>query len=201
MYRRSGVLLTGVLFFVCAGSLLAEAYSIPTSTRLVHGQMALPNGEVLKFAVLEGQMLTLRDADAGSYFGFSPTIVDEAHREVGFVVFEIIERGPDQHMLRQIESVEVAATGWLGAVNAEVEIVSIEESGLTQTELAKMQAQLAVPSKLDATELSDPGEENIHPGRCCVTCGTTTACGCAVSLGCGSCCQGPCCLNGGSEDY
>jgi hypothetical protein len=30
-------------------------------------------------------------------------------------------------------------------------------------------------------------------GVCCVTCGDTTYCGCAVSMDCGSCCVGVCC--------
>lgn len=32
-----------------------------------------------------------------------------------------------------------------------------------------------------------------HGGRCCVTCDKVTACGCAVSMSCGSCCAGECC--------
>lgn len=34
-------------------------------------------------------------------------------------------------------------------------------------------------------------------GGCCVTCGNTTVCDCAVSMSCGSCCVGGCC---GSTD-
>lgn len=51
------------------------------------------------------------------------------------------------------------------------------------------------PTKVDPgigiTTLHDSLLQKEH--RCCVTCGETTACGCAVSMDCGSCCSGPCC--------
>ncbi len=187
------ILLAGLFLCVCADGLQAEAYSIPTSTRLIQGKVALPDRDI-KFAVLEGQMLTLRNPDEGYYLGLTPTIVDEDNYEVSFAVFEITERGPDLHMLQRIESVEVAKTGLIGAIAAEIEITKIKESRLTETELAAMQAEMAVPwTHDDGGATRDDGGGNVHSGQCCVTCGTTTSCGCAVSDSCGSCCMGPCC--------
>ena len=37
---------------------------------------------------------------------------------------------------------------------------------------------------------------NAAGNSCCVTCGNTTACGCAVTMSCGSCCVSPCCGSG-----
>jgi hypothetical protein len=38
-----------------------------------------------------------------------------------------------------------------------------------------------------------PGGRVVATGRCCVACGGTTSCGCAVDDSCGSCCSGGCC--------
>lgn len=160
MCPRIRILLACLLLSVYADGLQAEAYSIPTSTRLIQGKVTLPDRDI-KFAVLEGQMLTLRNPDEGYYLGLTPTIVDEAHYEVSFAVYEITERGPDLHMLQRIESVEVAKTGLIGAIGAEIEITEFKESRLTEAELAAMQAELAVPSALAAPR--DDGGGNVHP--------------------------------------
>lgn len=61
---------------------------------------------------------------------------------------------------------------------------------------------LAVENNLGAFEVKLNGfsvgslDVNAAAGSCCVTCGNTTACGCAVSMSCGSCCSDPCCGSG-----
>ncbi len=195
MSRRATVVVALALLFGATG-LFAEAYSVPQSSRLVTGEVSLAGGKLVKFTVLEGQMLKLSDSEEGYTLGFSPTIVDEANLKVSFTVFEITEHGPDLHMLREIESIEVAQTGWVEKAHAEIKITGIEESGLSQADLEGIQAKLAVPSKLSSDFPYKPataggGEE--YKSGCCVTCGATTACGCAVSSGCGSCCVGSCC--------
>ncbi len=196
----AGIILVALSLLFGASGLLAEAYSIPTSTRLVHGEIELTDGETVKFAVLEGQMLKLRNSEEGYFLGFSPTIVDEANLEVRFAVFEITEHGPGLHALRQIESIEAAKTGWVEKIHTEIEITGIEESGLSKAELEATQAKLAVRSKIPYKPAV--GEKPQSPGfankdSCCVTCGSTTSCGCAVTMSCGSCCTGSCCGGGG----
>ncbi len=147
MNQRHAALVVGLALLFGTTGLFAEAYSVPQSTRLVMGEISLADGELVKFAVLEGQMLKLSDSKEGYSLGFTPTIVDEANHKVRFTVFEITERGPDLHMLRQIESIEAAKTGWVEKAHAEIEITGIEESGLTQADLEAIQAKLAVPTK------------------------------------------------------
>ena len=185
----------GSMLLLGATCVFAEAYSVPTSTRLVRGEVSLPDGETVKFAVLEGQMLKIRNTELGYYLGFSPTIVNEADLEVSFAVFEITEHGPDQHSLRQLESVEFTKTGWLEKANANIEVIGIQESGMSKADLEATQASMAVPSKIAYKPAVVGGIP--HKDSCCVTCGTTTSCGCAVEMSCGSCCTGTCCSGGG----
>lgn len=53
--------------------------------------------------------------------------------------------------------------------------------------------QITLPNG-DALSLIDAGRNApAASGSCCVTCGEWTACGCAVSMSCGSCCVRECC--------
>ncbi len=186
-----------ILMVLMASSLFAKVHSIPSSTRLVQGKVTLANGELVKFAVLEGAMLTVMDTESGYYYGFTPSITDEADLAVNVTSFNIEKRGRDLHILRQAGSIETFS-GLKAALpqdsNATIEITGIIESGLSQSEFEALRNSLAVPAKIGSeTNLSDQRDGD----ECCVTCGSTTACACAVEMSCGSCCAGTCCSSGG----
>jgi len=62
----------------------------------------------------------------------------------------------------------------------------LRSDSLTE-ELGETAASLARP------EVSHRAATVFEQARCCVTCGSTKVCGCAVEMTCGSCCAGSCC--------
>lgn len=123
-----------------------EVFSVPTSNKLIEGELTLDgSGEVVKFAVLEGAMLTVRDSETGLYHGFTPHIVDDEALMVTFTAFEILEHGPGLHQLRELETVE--ASGGLKALvpqagYSQIEVKAVTTSLMTDVELKTLRSDL-----------------------------------------------------------
>lgn len=179
----------------------AEAFSVPVSNYLVKGQLEMTDGEVIQFAVLDGAMLKVRNPDEGYFVGLTP-VINEVDGEplVSFTVFEIEERGPGLHALRESGAFETRLgekSAMLAPFYADVSLLGIEKSNLSQSDVDKMRRNL-MPNKLFVKDGPVTGADQGGgiSTECCVTCGSTTACGCSVSMSCGSCCDSPCCGGG-----
>ncbi|MCP4662747.1 MAG: hypothetical protein GY856_45720 [bacterium] len=189
------------------GALVAGtgAYGVPASNRIVVGELELSTGTIVKFAVLEGAMLTVKELEGEHYIGYVPRIVDESGLEVDFAVFEITEMGEGNEAVRYLERFGVngagftAATSGVVAEHTGVKVTQIAKSRLSDEDVKMIQKQL-VPrvdfgSEPTATAAGVPPVVPMA-GTCCVTCEDIRVCGCSVEHSCGSCCESPCC--GGS---
>lgn len=167
-------------------------YSVPSSNRIIEGEISRADGKVVKFGVLEGGLLTFESTEGGSV-AISGEIVDEGSRDVRFSVFEIESFGPGLQGLKRVGDLEVREGRpeiSAAAKNVQVLVSKISPSPkLTEAEVQAFR-QIAMESV--------PGAEAGNPvlATCCVTCGNTRTCGCKVSDTCGSCCTDPCCGGG-----
>lgn len=168
----------------------AEAFTLPVSNQLIEGKIELQDGEVINFKVLDGAMVKVKNDDEGLYLGFTPQKLDG--ERVSFTVFEITEHGEGLEGMSQVgafetslgEKASFSGRGYFG-----IEVTGFAKSTRKMQEIDAFRQQV----------FFGDGEKNDTPllGRCCVTCGGTTACGCAITMSCGSCCDGTCCGGGG----
>jgi hypothetical protein len=181
----------------------AQAFSVPISNRVIQGEVALGDGEVVKFKALEGGMTTIKDLTTGRQIGFTGEITNAESRMVRFTFFEITEPQPGLQALRQIDQID-AVPGQPAASRA-LPTAMLSVANLGTSKLSAEEIEAFRRSILPETQFADTGtspDALVKPDPtnpttlCCVTCGSTTACGCAVSMTCGSCCDGACC--GGS---
>jgi len=198
------ILVLAFIALLPASQVLAQAYTLPTSSKLVHGTLTLSDGQKVEFTVLEGAMFTIRDEESDFFLGFTPTIEDEAEERVSFEIFEIQEMGPDLQTLKEVDDVLVLKTFEVGSpwmpAYSQLTVRGISDSGLNDVEIEQLREDLRIQLKLSPS--SKPGENSVEPtltgqSQCCVTCGSVTACGCAVQMSCGSCCSGACCSGDG----
>ena len=71
-------------------------------------------------------------------------------------------------------------------------VTQAEVQAFRQATLGSVTGETASASSQSTASIPDVD------GTCCVTCGSTTACACAVSMSCGSCCADTCCPGGGT---
>lgn len=121
-----------------------------------------------------GSVLRVKYKD--ELFGFLPVQVDEKAGVVRLEVYQAVKFEPGETMLKKentkkIEEIEVPFKG----------AVTLKSRPMFSVEAA----------------LAGRGSGRGHTGSCCVTCGSTTACDCSVSMSCGTCCAGDCCTPGG----
>lgn len=179
----------------------AEAFSVPVSNYMVKGQLEMTDGEIIQFAVLDGAMLKVRNPDEGYFVGLTPVIKKEGGEQVvSFTVFNIAEHGPGLHSLKEEGTFETRPgekSAMVAPFYAEVSLLGIEKSSLSQGDVDKMRRNM-MPNKLFAKDGFETGADQGGgiSTECCVTCGSTTACGCAVSMSCGDCCDSQCCGGG-----
>jgi hypothetical protein len=158
----------GLALALCSfPSAAQEASSIPISDRQFCVALKLPDGHTVTGRVLEGQMFKSSSTEFGS-FGFTPTLTPTGAAQVA--VYEITLHSPGNEMLRRTETLELN--------------LAAPEPGRT------LQGWEFSLCGVNAGDVGDPSKAG---ARCCVTCGSTTSCGCAVADTCGSCCSGPCC--------
>lgn len=166
----------------CEGLVLATA-----PVRLIHGELTFPEGDLLRFSVREGELLLVR----GLLDLPNETVALQlsGNEETGFSVrrFESIPERSDQPEFVDQGSVRLRPHASESVVLGDL---SIKIFG---TEWRSVDtAPMSTPGRLEGEEAL----RNVAAGSCCVTCGSTLACGCAVSLSCGSCCSDPCCAGG-----
>lgn len=185
-YRWSlavGVLL---LFSGATHAQTEKAFSVPVSQKIVRFEAQAPDGHWIKGAVLEGDQFRIEDHFLGQAVALVPVAKDDG---VLFRIFRIEKHGADGESMHFVEELEMRPeeTAFTKKAPSSLSIrgVSIGEPKATR----------GLPTAKSACRgNASQVVKNNFTGRCCVTCGGTTSCGCAVDDTCGSCCSGICCV-------
>jgi hypothetical protein len=161
-----------------------EAFMIPKSDHVIKGELELPDGSKVKFAVRDGQWVTVEDRRAGYFFGFSGGI-DERTSVPNFLLYELT-RVKDDTKAREIPG---------GLFNIPVgkshrypmaKNILLSVKGTEEWQFAT--APLADPSQYSPSELKELfGSPETGDGLCCLSCNQRTICASAVETSCGSC--------------
>ena len=137
-------------------------------------------------STLEGRRSRLT-FDGHGTFEISPVVTDRAGRRFRLTIYKGPENAKSED-LRQVEQVD-AQLGVPVAIRS-MPTVSVIVDGTRQRQTAAGQA----PSQFQLVSLATQVRRSFTTfGECCVRCGRVTACGCAVSSDCGSCCSDACC--------
>lgn len=197
-YRK--ILVVMAVAFLAAGSVGAQAFTVPVSENMVQGQLELTDGEVIEFAVLDGGMLKVRDSEEGYFIGLTPNIADDPNgAKVVFTIFDITETASGLQSLVYRQTFEVAPGEKAAMVDpfyADVSIIGFEKSNLSLDEVKAMRSNLIANQSSDKSGLTTGTDQGGISTECCVSCGSVTACGCSVTMSCGSCCDSSCCGGG-----
>lgn len=131
---------------------------------------------------------THRNYEKGLYFAFVPTVRDVPGGDVDIKVFAL--RDDDSGAPKRVGEVgQISAKlGYRDVVAAvpgmDVTVVAIGDDLRALTRVTKVTGRQCASAKA-----SNP---LVNANGCCVSCGGSTSCGCAVGGGCGSCCGGCC---------
>ena len=184
---RWSVVLVVLLSLAGAAHAQAEkAFSIPVSQKIVRFEAQAPDGHWIKGAVLEGDQFRIEDHSLSQAVALVPVAKDDG---VLFRIFRIEKHGTDGESMHFVEELEMRPeeTAFTKKASSSLSIrgLSIGESKATG----------GLPTAKSACRgNANQVAKNNFTGRCCVSCGGTTSCGCAVDDSCGSCCAGICCV-------
>lgn len=139
-------------------------------------------------SVMEGRRFRLTFRGNATY-EISPVRVSAQDRTFRLTIYKGPE-GAATEALRVVEQLEVRQG--VPAVIPSMPTVSIVVDG-TRTAQAAAGASQAVYRTASMRTPAPQALTSRLLGECCITCGTITACGCAVGMSCGSCCSDACC--------
>jgi hypothetical protein len=153
-------------------------------TTFVALRISLPNAVPMVLVAAEGRLVTYRDKVSGEWIG---VVVTKRDRESDDLELDVCHVMSDENNKpqrgAQIDSL-IARSGFdyfVGLATGVLEI-SILGHGDNPQALVGFPVETCVPG----VESLEPRNED--PSPCCLSCGSTTACGCCVSGPCGSCC-------------
>ena len=139
----------------------------------------------ITIVVPEGGTATHRSYPKGLYLGFVPTVTDLAGGDVDVKVFALRDdNSGSPKRVRELGRI-AAKLGYRDVVSAvpemDMTIIALgNDLGVLAKVTGRQCAKVRVPNLL------------VNASGCCVSCGGSTSCGCAVGGGCGSCCGGCC---------
>lgn len=167
---------------------IERATTLPSSDYLVTLKITLTDGEVIRATQFEGGLIRIEYQ--GRIFGITPHIRDMNSGAISAKIFRItrvVKKGETVgEAIALLESLEVN----------KLVATSTNTDPVFNIQTIRVQESPNAP-QFDQTKSALERYINDPPHICCITCGGTTACGCSVELGCGSCCSGKCCPNGG----
>ena len=184
----------------CAGALLlgtpvgAIAQQIDPS-RIIDFHVNLEEfNQSVGGAVKEGGRYTMTINGRGAYV-LTAVVTDAAAKKVSITVHRASSDKSEDY--RPVETVRAT-------VGTPVPLKSIPQASVVVEGIRKSRVSGGATGRLDsfastlprtasASQLWEPVRSTALFGSCCVTCGNVTACGCAVSSDCGSCCSDDCC--------
>lgn len=139
-------------------------------------------------AVKEGGRYTMTINGRGAY-ALTAVVADLAARRVNITVHRASnEKAQD---FRAVETV-TATVGTPVPLKA-IPRASVVVEGIRRAQASGEVAGMTAGFASNSSRVWEPVRATALFGSCCVTCGNVTACGCAVSGDCGSCCSDSCC--------
>lgn len=170
-------------------------FGLPLSNEVVEVEVHFDDGEIVRLAVREGTVFTVRTED--DYFGFSPQI-DSEDEEIEFELWRIKKipgpNGGDSAHAAGMVFAPIGEFAWAGIdqLAFDVKVRSVRTG-----------RDFSMPRRGHPSLPDDPEElrRMSARGTCCVsTCNGSTICGCSVDSACSSCCSGGCCDLDGDPD-
>jgi hypothetical protein len=187
----------------------------PQTGRRVTFDLVLYNGAPLRMTVREGGIGRIERLSDGLTLGVRPIILDAETGQVKVEVFGItkregrdFQRHADSFELRKGEMprrVDGGDFAWNRGVFAPEDRAAAAEPMLREVTVLGIDLPAEKRTLNGGACTNTAGVSSLVPAsnatgvvagpcsRCCVTCDGITACACAVSMSCGSCCCNPCC--------
>ncbi|MEM9292976.1 MAG: hypothetical protein AAGD01_14940 [Acidobacteriota bacterium] len=194
--------LIACMALLCLASLFIQpasaqgAFTITDDSRLLSGHLELGDGEIIKFKSRSGELFTIHFEGDSRGYGIVMTLDEDDSSPA----FEILVLAIEEHSsgagqtMRQVDRVQGEVGGSaVGLMPSPLAAVKVDAISLAEVEPAELSRQDLIRKALQTG--TNPDQESV----CCVTCGNTTACGCAIVMDCGSCCSGGCCGGGGGQ--
>jgi hypothetical protein len=166
-----------------------KAYSVQVSNKIVHMEIQVPDGHWIKVAVQEGDQARITDRELELDMAFIPVRQDGGIRVRAFRIEK--HQGGDESM-HFVEEFDVN----IGYISYTKKAAGTFAVKVIQVSAPPPDSSKGAAEKRGCSNLSGmTGDSSLDKlaGRCCVTCGSTTSCGCGVWDTCGSCCVGLCC--------
>lgn len=196
-YRRVAAVMKKISLLVLAGLLYgsslavyAQAFAVPRSDEVVQVEIILPGGGQAKVEVRDGTMLTIRDEELGSMYGFAMT-VDPGAARATMTTVEISDLSGGGQAVKQVGGAsENLVEGYPLEVSTPFGVFGFRLAGIVEGQFPNLRPLKnplksgRTPSQLQKLFGKSGG------GTCCVTCGVLTICGTRVTLDCGSCDSG-----------
>jgi hypothetical protein len=184
--------ISACLLIGAAGAVSAQqkAYSVRVSDKIIHMEIQVSDGRWIKVAVQEGEQARITDNEMKLDMAFIPIRQEDGFRVRMFRIEKHPTGDESMHFVEEIDT----KIGDIGYTKKAPSTFSIRILQLGDPSTAGHEG---IPAKDSCNKSSGAsGDLTLKfggGGRCCVHCGGTTSCGCAVEDYCGSCCSGGCC--------
>jgi len=183
------VMISACLLIVGAGAVSAQqkAYSVRVSDKIVRMEIQVADGRWIKVAVQEGEQARITDNEMKQDMAFIPVRQQDGFRVRVFRIEKHPTGDESMHFVEEIDT-KIGDIGYTKKAPSTFSIRVLQVGDPINASHENTPAKGFCSGASDALTFKFGGG-----GRCCVTCGSTTSCGCAVEDYCGSCCSGGCC--------
>jgi hypothetical protein len=181
-------LFVGLAVFAMSGAAtFGQAFSIPTSDKVVELHLILPDGKIAKVQAREGTMVTIHDGTSGTTQGFVPKLEDN-DKTLSILVLQIFDQGAGRSNVKQFGYMKGLIFGSSAEVDMpagkfEMEPRSVGMGSFPHARPVDPSQPLTNPGQLRKVYSSGSGD-------CCVRCYSITICATSVDLDCGACSSG-----------
>jgi hypothetical protein len=174
----------GALLPLASVPIQGQAFSIPTSNKLIEMDLVIPGGREVKIFAREGEMSTIKDASRDYEYALIVTLdrVTSLPKLTLLEITNLPDGGQRVEKLGEQRDLILGARGKLAAKNEQIEfrVLGIETGSFSTSPLENPLRSIPSPSQLKQIYAK-------AGGTCCVTCDDITVCAASVRLGCGSC--------------
>ena len=173
--------------FPAAAAPATSAELAPARDVLATWTLTLPNEQWIRHTSRPGDRIEIEDGELGIRWALVTRL--EMPGEVLLVDIHDLAATDGTQPARILETVRLEPGTARQVYLARGLDVRFETAGVPLALRGCSTAELSGEGPATASRaIGDP-----IPSGCCVTCGSTSACGCAVDMGCGSCCMPACC--------
>lgn len=181
-------ILSLVFIISCSDQIAKEKLSVDDITTL-ETKVELPNGNFIYFTYFNNDTSFI--SINGNLFALKAEFIEKRNFVFAhFTLFSLIVNGDDETIFRKSNEFQIKLENNYDYIPLSGNVVLTNNLSINEI--------LTIPADFNFSENEDSAAKSLHfIARCCVTCTengwTTTACGCAVQMSCGSCCSAPCC--------